>query len=115
VDEHLAGKLFSNVEYPYPPWAFWRFSLSLVDERKDDEETQQSLNRLDRFINRSRQGGGDGLYAQEQLDLGDGKSACRRRGSHRGPHPRGMRVVAETALTLRSPIRHISPSLPRCQ
>lgn len=46
MDEHLAGKLFSNVEQPNPPWAFRRFSMSLVDERKDDEETQQTLDYL---------------------------------------------------------------------
>ena len=46
MDEHLAGKLFSNVEEPNPPWTFRRLSLSFVDEREDNEETQQTLDYL---------------------------------------------------------------------
>ena len=52
MDEHLASKLFRNVEYPYPPRTFRRLSLSLVDEREDDEEAQQTLDYLWRRVAR---------------------------------------------------------------
>jgi hypothetical protein len=41
---------------------------------------------------------GDDLYARGQLGRGDDKSVCRRRGSRRGLHRLGMRVVVEVAF-----------------
>ena len=52
MDEHLAGKLFSNVEEPNLPWTFRGLSLPFVDEREDDEETQQALDYLDGCVAR---------------------------------------------------------------
>lgn len=104
VDEHLADELFGNVEEPNPPWAFRRFSMSLVDEREDDEETEETLDYLlCHECVRPRRGGGGDLYARERLDRGDGKSVCRCRGSRRGLHLQGMRVVVEMAFDASQP------------
>jgi len=46
MNKHLAGELFSNIKEPNLPWTFRRLSVSFVDEREDDEETQQSLDYL---------------------------------------------------------------------
>ena len=46
MDEHLASKLFSNVEQPNPPWTFRRFSMSFVDKREDDEDAEKALDYL---------------------------------------------------------------------
>ena len=100
VDEHLAGKLFSNIEQPNIPWAFRRFPLPFVDEREDDEETQEALDYLLVCHALDRIGMGVAtLYARERWDRGDDKSVCRRRGSRRrGRHRLRMRVVEEMAF-----------------
>ena len=98
MNEHLAGKLFSNVKYPNSPWAFWGLSVSLVDKGEDDEETQESLNYLDEGYIRACMSESDELYARGRLGRGDDKSVCRCQGSHRGLHCRGMRVVGEMAF-----------------
>ena len=96
MDEHLAGKLFGNVEEPNPPWAFWRLSVSFVDEREDNDETQQTLNYLYGCV-RWRQDEGNNSNVRGQLGRGDDRSVCRRRGSRPGL---GMRVVVEMTFAV---------------
>jgi len=86
--------------------------VSFVDEREDDEDTQQTLDNLNGACIRSLRDKRGYLYAREPLGLGDGKSVCRRRGSRpRGPHRPRMRVVGEMAFGV------ISAALPhsRCR
>lgn len=52
---------------------------------------------------RPRWDGNDGFYAPEQLGRGDGRSVCRRRGSRRGLHRWGMRVVVRMAFDAPEP------------
>ena len=102
MDEHLARELLSDVEQPNLPWTFWRLPVSFVDEREDNEETQQALDYLYGCI-RSHQNEGDELYAREQLGREDDRKICRRRGSRRGLRPLGMWVVVETAFDAPGP------------
>ena len=103
MDEHLTRELFSNVEEPDSPWAYWRLSMPLIDEREDYEETEETLNCLKEgtvvglTVVRVTAGDED-VYAREQLDQVDDRNVCRFQESRWGVHLPGMREVVEMAF-----------------